>query len=126
MRTSSTSPQYLLARVYDFEHAHDTPAVLLDRLWPRGVPKERLQGVAWEKDATPSNALRQWFHVDPAGRFAEFSQRFTEELQTDAAQSALQRMREQALQQGRLTLLTAAKDPAHSHLVVLAQQLQQR
>lgn len=106
------------------------PAVLLDRLWPRGISKEKLAGVLWEKDATPSTALRQWFHADPDARFAEFQVRFTQELQAPAAQAALDRIRAYALgqrvgQQG-LQLLTAAKVPEHSHLVVLRQVLQNR
>ena len=47
---------YTLMRVKDFDAASDLPAVLLDRLWPRGVRKEHLQEVSWEKAATPSSA----------------------------------------------------------------------
>ena len=49
---------YTLMRVKDFDAASDLPAVLLDRLWPRGVRKEHLQKVSWEKAATPSSALK--------------------------------------------------------------------
>ena len=67
-------------RIYDYVHAPHKSAVLLDRLWPRGISKAALQGVAWEKDATPSTELRHWFHEDPEGRFDEFCQRFRQEL----------------------------------------------
>jgi uncharacterized protein YeaO (DUF488 family) len=97
-------------------------AVLLDRLWPRGITKEKLAGVLWEKDATPSTALRQWFHADPDARFAEFQQRFAQELQSPAAQTALARIRT-LVQPSVLLLLTAAKVPERSHLVVLQQLL---
>lgn len=107
-------------RIYDYVHAPHKSAVLLDRLWPRGISKAALQGVAWEKDATPSTELRHWFHEDPEGRFDEFCQRFRQELAAPAAQAALERLR--ALPRP-LTLLTAAKDPAHSYIAVLQQAL---
>jgi uncharacterized protein YeaO (DUF488 family) len=99
------------------------PAVLLDRLWPRGIRKEALAGVLWEKDATPSTALRQWFHADPEARFAEFQQRFAQELQAPSAQAAIGRIRAQASEHKGLLLLTAAKTPERSHLRLLQQLL---
>lgn len=107
-------------RIYDYVHAPHKSAVLLDRLWPRGISKAALQGVAWEKDATPSTELRRWFHENPDARFAEFCGRFRQELQTPAAQAALQRLRAMPRP---LILLTAAKNPARSHIAVLLQEL---
>ena len=71
---------YTVMRVHDFDAAEHLPAVLLDRLWPRGVRKERLEGTVWEKAATPSTALRVWFHEDREGRFDEFCRRLRQEL----------------------------------------------
>ncbi len=114
---------YHLQRVYDFDRSSSAPAVLLDRLWPRGVSKQRLQGIPWEKDACPSTELRRWFHADPVARFTEFAQRYRQELCQPAAQAALQRICHMAQASGSLILLTAAKHPQHSHLAVLAQIL---
>ena len=118
---------YHLQRVYDFDAQSGQYAVLLDRLWPRGLSKQKLAGVVWEKDATPSTELRHWLHEDHEGRFDSFSTRFTQELtDSEAAQQALQRIRSLHREHGAVTLLTAARDPEHSHLSVLARVLKQR
>lgn len=118
---------YHLQRAYDFDAQSGQYAVLLDRLWPRGLSKQKLAGVVWEKDATPSTELRHWLHEDHEGRFDSFSTRFTQELtDSEAAQQALQRIRSLHREHGALTLLTAARDPEHSHLSVLARVLKQR
>ena len=65
---------YILQRVYGFT-LQNTPAVLADRLWPRGVSKAKLAGIEWDKAVTPSTDLRKWFHQNPQTRYAEFSQR---------------------------------------------------
>ena len=118
---------YHLQRAYDFDAQSGQYAVLLDRLWPRGLSKQKLAGVVWEKDATPSTELRHWLHEDHEGRFDSFSTRFTQELtDSEAAQQALQRIRSLHREHGAVTLLTAARDPEHSHLSVLAKVLKQR
>lgn len=118
---------YHLQRAYDFEAESGKHAVLLDRLWPRGLRKQRLEGVIWEKDATPSTELRKWLHADPQQRFDSFGTRFMQELaDSEAARQALERIRALHRQFGSVTLLTAARDPDHSHLSVLATVLKQR
>ena len=111
-------------RVYDYQPP--LPAVLVDRLWPRGISKVRLAGVEWAKDVTPSTGLRQWFHQDPAARYDEFCQRYRAELAQPETQPALQALRDLHQQHGSLILLTAAKDVAHSHLPVLQAVLEQK
>ena len=111
-------------RVYDYQPP--LPAVLVDRLWPRGISKVRLAGVEWAKDVTPSTGLRQWFHQDPAARYDEFCQRYRAELAQPEIQPALQALRDIHQQHGSLILLTAAKDVAHSHLPVLQAVLAQK
>ena len=118
---------YHLQRAYDYDAQSGQHAVLVDRLWPRGLSKQKLAGVVWEKDATPSTELRHWLHEDHEGRFDSFSTRFTQELtDSEAAQQALQRIRSLHREHGAVTLLTAARDPEHSHLSVLAKVLKQR
>lgn len=113
---------YNLKRVYDFQPS-DRPAVLVDRLWPRGVAKVRLEGVMWLKSVAPSNALRQWFHQAPESRYPEFCHRYRQELSSAECQAGLQQLRQYHAEQHGLTLLTAAKTIAHCHLPVLASVL---
>ena len=114
-------------RAYQPPSPDDGARILVERLWPRGLSKQKLAGVVWEKDATPSTELRHWLHEDHEGRFDSFSTRFTQELtDSEVAQQALQRIRSLHREHGALTLLTAARDPEHSHLSVLARVLKQR
>lgn len=92
--------------------------ILVDRLWPRGVARERLPLDAWLPQVAPSPALRRWFGHDPA-RFPEFARRYRAEL---AANSAAKQLRE-TLRDGPITLLYDARDSRHNHAVVLAQWL---
>lgn len=104
-----------IKRVYDPPHAADGFRVLADRLWPRGVSRERAALDAWLVELAPSTALRQWFHRDP-GRWAEFARRYRAELRSHTA--ALQGLRKRAAQ-GRVTLLYAARDARINHAVIL-------
>ncbi|TNG90432.1 DUF488 family protein [Pasteurellaceae bacterium USgator11] len=114
---------YQLKRVYTFDE-NDFPALLADRLWPRGIAKVRLDGVLWLKAVTPSNELRQWLHQDPLAHYDEFCRRYRKELSAEAVQADLQQLRQLHAQYDRLTLLTAAKVIEHSHLPVLQSVLQ--
>lgn len=112
---------YQVERVYDYHHDASTAksAVLVDRLWPRGISKARLAGVTWCKTVTPSTALRQWFHQQPDHRYQQFCQQYHQELQQPEKQAALQELRQRAQEYGHLTLLTAVKNIDHSHIPVL-------
>ncbi|NYH50766.1 uncharacterized protein YeaO (DUF488 family) [Nocardiopsis arvandica] len=92
---------------------------LVDRLWPRGVSKEALEGVAWVREAAPSDELRRWFGHDPS-RFAEFAERYRAEL--EARPEPLAPVLE-AARGGPVTLLYAARDTEHNHAVVLREHL---
>ena len=124
MQPAIAPHQIQLKRAYEAPADDDGTRVLIDRLWPRGVRKERLEGTVWEKAATPSTALRVWFHEDREGRFDEFCRRLRQELAEPEAQQALERIRALEKQQGEIHLLTAARDPEHSHLVVIRELLQ--
>ena len=95
--------------------------VLVDRLWPRGIKKERLRYDEWDKDAAPSDDLRTAFHSGELG-FEEFSGHYRRELDASGAAQAL---RERAVAAGatRLVLLFAAKDTDHNHAQVLRDAL---
>jgi uncharacterized protein YeaO (DUF488 family) len=105
-------------RVYDEPSPGDGSRVLVDRLWPRGLRKDRVD--EWLKDIAPSTELRTWYGHDPA-RFEEFRRRYAVELAGAAQRAALDKLRRAA---GPLTLLTATKDVEHSQAAVLAQLLQ--
>lgn len=111
-----------LKRAYDAPDASDGTRVLVDRLWPRGLSKVRVQLDLWLKEIAPSTALRTWYGHDPQ-RFDEFRQRYVQELQNDAAHAALNRLRDLATQ-GTVTLIVAARDSAHSEGAILLDLLQ--
>lgn len=108
-------PTIRLKRAYDEASADDGARFLVDRLWPRGVSKERLQLQAWLKDVAPSADLRRWFDHQ-VERWAEFEARYRLELA--AHEDALAPLLE-AARQGPVTLVYGAKDREHNDAVVL-------
>jgi len=108
-----------IARVYDDPTADDGHRVLVDRLWPRGLHRDDPRIGRWLPAVAPSTELRRWYD-HRAERFAEFTERYRAELAGGDAAAAVQELRRLA-DEGRLTLLTATKDPAVSHLPVLAE-----
>jgi len=102
-------------RVYESAEASDGTRFLVDRLWPRGIKKEKLEMKAWLKDVAPSPALRNWFAHDPA-KWQEFQRRYRAELESNP--EAWQPIRE-AAQQGDVTLLYSARDMEHNSAVLL-------
>jgi len=100
----------------------DGTRVLIDRLWPRGLTKDRVAADLWLKDAAPSDALRRWFGHDPQ-RWNSFVRKYREELSAHADLLALlDGLRERQ----RLTLVYDAKDDAHNNAVVLREVLTTR
>lgn len=109
-----------IKRAYDEPAADDGYRLLIDRLWPRGVSRERAALDEWDKDLAPSAELRRWFGHDPA-RFDEFRRRYTAELGEHRDRLAALRRRAAA---GTLTLVYSAHDADHNNAVVLAGILQ--
>jgi uncharacterized protein YeaO (DUF488 family) len=108
-----------LKRAYDPAASADGYRVLIDRLWPRGVSRERAKLDDWEKELPPSMELRQWFGHDPR-RFEEFRRRYIEELR--GRRPRLMALRRRA-RDGTLTLVYSAQDTEHNDAVVLAEVL---
>ena len=102
-------------RAYEPAAPDDGTRVLIDRLWPRGIKKEDLAIDQWNKELSPSTALRQWFGHDPA-LWEEFAQRYAAELQPHA--EALEALRALA-RKGTVTLVYGAHDEAHNNAVAL-------
>lgn len=108
-------------RVYDDPVRGDGTRVLVDRIWPRGMTKEKADLDEWCKQAAPSTALRKWYGHDPE-RFDEFSHRYREELTEPERAEAVAHLR--GLTSDRtLTLLTATKNADMSEAAVLAELL---
>jgi len=97
-----------LKRVYEPAEPSDGKRVLVERLWPRGLSKERAQVDLWLKDIAPSPELRTWFGHDPA-KYAEFRRRYEAELSSPPGSDALAELRELAGGQ-KVTLVVAAHD----------------
>jgi uncharacterized protein YeaO (DUF488 family)/DNA-binding MarR family transcriptional regulator len=106
-----------VARVYDDTPHSKQQAVLVDRLWPRGIKKDQAPFDLWLKDVAPSTQLRTWYGHDPQ-RFEEFADRYRHELLESPARSALEQLRGLA-RQGPVVLVTATKDIDRSAGAVL-------
>ena len=110
----------VIKRIYDAPSETDGCRVLVDRLWPRGITKERARLDEWNRDVAPSTELRKWFGHAPE-RFGEFAKRYREEMSQQ--REALEHLREIAAS-GRLTLLIAGKNPEINHAAVLKEILE--
>lgn len=106
-------------RIYD-PPQHNGYRVLADRIWPRGMTKNRAALDEWCKTLTPSTPLRQWFKHDPA-KWDEFSHLYAEELSAnaDSARALLKRAQRQPV-----VLLSATKDTDHTHTIILKKYLE--
>lgn len=104
-----------IKRVYEPYAESDGYRVLVDRLWPRGIAKDRAHIDLWLKEVAPSTELRQWFHHEE-GKWPEFEARYRHELKGSAA---LTELVELAQKHKNLTLLYSAKDEKNNQAVVL-------
>lgn len=109
-----------IKRVYEPPSPEDGQRVLVDRVWPRGISKEKLGDVIWLKDIAPSTDLRKWFDHRPE-RWAQFCARYAAELERNSDMVAKVRaLRERA----PVTLLYSAKDVEHNQAAALAEYLE--
>jgi len=108
-------------RIYEEPSENDGFRVLVDRIWPRGISRERAQFDAWEADLAPSRELRTWFQHQPE-RFEKFRRSYVEELRRQRPRLAELRSKARC---GTVTLLYAARDPQYNNATVLADVLRQ-
>jgi uncharacterized protein YeaO (DUF488 family) len=108
-----------IKRVYEPPEPSDGKRILVDRLWPRGLSKDKAKADLWLKEVAPSNELRKWFAHDPA-KWTEFQKRYRAELKERKKQLA--ELKHEAAQ-GTITLLYGAHDEEHNQAVVLAMLL---
>lgn len=104
-----------IKRVYLPAEKTDGKRVLVDRLWPRGLSKEKAKVDVWLKEIAPSTELRKWFDHDPA-KWGEFQKRYCDEL--DENTEAIQSLRQIVLE-GTTTLVYGAHDEEHNNAVVI-------
>lgn len=106
-----------IKRVYEKRSDADGMRILVDRLWPRGLTKEKAAVDLWLKNIAPSAELRKWFGHDP-NKWKEFMKRYRLELKGNKGQALL--LKEQT-KRGTVTLLYGAKDEKHNEAIVLKQ-----
>jgi uncharacterized protein YeaO (DUF488 family) len=114
---SSASVRVQIGSVYEDGAGGTTQRVLVDRMWPPGLPRDTANVSWWAKDVAPSARLRRWY-ADESSRFDEFGARYRAELKSDSAVLELAALRERA-NEGDVVLVTAAPDIAHSAAAVL-------
>jgi uncharacterized protein YeaO (DUF488 family) len=102
-------------RVYEKPNAKDGFRILVDRLWPRGLTKEKAAADLWLKDIAPSTELRKWFNHDPE-KWKEFQKKYQKELEENKEVVSVLK---EHVKQGPVTLLYAAKDEEHNEALVL-------
>ena len=114
--------EFVVKRVYEQPDPDDGYRALVDRLWPRGMRKDKAAIDEWAKDLAPSAELRSWYHQDRDARRDEFAARYREEL---SASEAVEDFLRRTGGQERVTLLYAARDTQHNHALVLRDVLQE-
>ena len=111
-----------IKRVYENPAKEDGKRILVDRLWPRGLSKEKAKIDVWLKDIAPTTELRKWFDHDPA-KWKEFKKRYHQELKNNKEQVILLNKQ---IKNRVVTLVYAAKDEQHNEALVLSEWIQRR
>lgn len=113
----------VLKRAYEASGSVDGKRILVDRLWPRGVSKEKAQLYLWLKEIGPSNELRKAFHHDEVN-FEQFDKQYRQELSKGEQYEAWEKLKAIVDESSsRVTLIFSAKDEAHNNAVVLQNML---
>ena len=105
-----------IKRVYDSPAKDDDFRILVDRLWPRGLTKEKAKVDLWLKEIAPSNDLRNWFAHDPK-KWQEFKSKYRAELKNKP--ELLAKIKQIEKEKGTVTFLYSAKDEEHNNAVAL-------
>lgn len=113
----------VIKRAYEPQEATDGFRVYIDRLWPRGLSHETFRYDLWDKEIAPSTELREWFHADPQGRWAEFAAKYKAELKSSPAFASL---RATIAGKPKVTLLYSSHDETHNNAVVVAELLSEQ
>src|ERR1035437_3001253 len=110
-----------IKRVYEKPDKEDGIRILVDRLWPRGLTKEKASIDLWLKDIAPSTELRKWFGHDPE-KWKEFKEKYIKEISAPEETRLLQNISHNA-KHATVTLVYGARDTEHSNVKVLEELL---
>ena len=108
-------------RMYSEPNPRDGVRILVDRVWPRGISKERARIVEWRKDVAPSTSLRKWFGHNPA-KWPKFRRRYRTELSQPGMMDELKKLAHRSHKR-TITLVYSAVDEKHNQAVVLKELL---
>ncbi len=114
--------QIWLKRAYDPPGSQDGTRILVDRLWPRGVSKQKAKIDLWLKEIAPSDSLRKWFNHDP-DKWEGFKEKYYRELTSD--QNEQMAKLKSTAEKGRVTLVFGAKDERFNNAVALKEYLEE-
>ena len=109
-----------LKRAYEIPAKEDGQRILVERLWPRGISKEKAEIAVWLKDIAPTTELRKWYNHE-VNKWPEFRKKYKEELKQNS--QAVQQIKE--LLKKPVTFIYAAKDTEHNSAVVLKEYLEE-
>ena len=123
-KAKAAAHAFRIKRVYEAADKGDGFRVLVDRLWPRGIAKQKARIDLWLKDVSPSDELRRRVHADPS-QWAAFVADYGRELQREPARSAVDMLRER-VRHGPVTLLYAARDETHNNAIALKAWLEKK
>ena len=121
--TAASLKEIALKRVYEPASAGDGTRVLVDRLWPRGLGKDRAAVHAWLRALAPSDQLRRWFHAR-SDQWLTFRKLYLKELRQPETAQALNELYRLAGGRSKLTLLFASRDEQHNNAVILKDLLE--
>ncbi|GEL77629.1 DUF488 domain-containing protein [Tenuibacillus multivorans] len=113
----------LVKRIYEDVSDQDGKRILVDRIWPRGVSKEKAQLDEWLKSVAPSTDLRKWFRHDP-DKFEEFKKKYKQELEENEDQHQSFLKLTQYASNHTVTLLYSSKEETYNHAQVLKRLLE--
>jgi uncharacterized protein YeaO (DUF488 family) len=115
-----------IKRIYDNPKGDNSFRILVDRLWPRGLSKEKVRIDLWQKDIAPSNSLRKWFGHDE-NRWDEFKRKYFKELdKKNDNNNTVDRIIKMAKEQNSITLLYGTKEERFNNAVALKEYLEEK
>ena len=121
-KTESRNMKIKIKRVYEQPDKEDGKRILVDRLWPRGLTKEKASVDLWLKEIAPSTELRKWFGHDP-DKWKSFRGRYETEIRHN---DDLVKVLKDKAKGGTVTLVYGARDQKHNEALVLKQFLEKR
>jgi uncharacterized protein YeaO (DUF488 family) len=113
-----------IERIYDNPKGDNSFRILVDRLWPRGLSKEKVRVDLWQKDIAPSNSLRKWFGHDEK-KWDEFKRKYFKELdKKNDSNNTVDRIIKMAKEQNSITLLYGTKEKRFNNAIALKEYLE--